>query len=184
MTAANKGFYVQSIDTEYRLEPAYHLPEIVALEQKIQSKSSKKLKHYIKSVASGATPSVQEETKYYTDNINGIPFLRVQNLQPNGSLYLDDLKYINLDTHNSYLKRSQVSEGDLLVKITGVGRMAIASVAPAGFVGNTNQHMVVIKTNSLEESTYLANYLNLDIIERLASRRATGGTRPVILPIV
>ncbi|MCB0659407.1 MAG: restriction endonuclease subunit S, partial [Saprospiraceae bacterium] len=168
------------IDTEYRLEPAYHLPEIVALEQKIQSKSSKKLKHYIKSVASGATPSVQEETKYYTDNINGIPFLRVQNLQPNGSLYLDDLKYINLDTHNSYLKRSQVSEGDLLVKITGVGRMAIASVAPAGFVGNTNQHMVVIKTNSLEESTYLANYLNLDIIERLASRRATGGTRPAL----
>ena len=40
--------------------------------------------------------------------------------------------------------------------------------------------MVVIKTNSLEESTYLANYLNLDIIERLASRRATGGTRPAL----
>ena len=130
--------------------------------------------------ASGATPPVTEEDKYYTDKENGIPFLRVQNLQPNGKLYLEDGKYINKTTHEKSLKRSQVSGGDLLVKITGVGRMAIASVAPDDFVGNTNQHMVVIKTSNKETSEYLANYLNLDIIEKLATRRSTGATRPAL----
>ena len=61
-----------------------------------------------------------------------------------------------------------LSEGDLLVKITGVGRMAIASVAPEGVIGNTNQHMVVVKTGNKEISKYLARYLNLDIIEKRA----------------
>ena len=62
---------------------------------------------------------------------------------------------------SGYLKRSQVKGGDLLVKITGVGRMAVASVAPDGFVGNTNQHMAVIRTDSKEVSTILASYLLL-----------------------
>lgn len=92
----------------------------------------------------------------------------------------NDVKYINKETHNNYLRRSQVSQGDLLIKITGVGRMAIASVAPDDFVGNTNQHLVVIKTQNRETSEYLANYLNLDIVEKLASRRTTGGTRPAL----
>ncbi len=51
----------------------------------------------------------------------------------------------------------------LLVKITGVGRMAIASVAPENFVANTNQHMVVIKPKNIS-SKYLAQYLNLDLV--------------------
>lgn len=58
--------------------------------------------------------------------------------------------------------------------------MAIASVAPKGFVGNTNQHMVVIKTGDAIISKYLARYLNLDIIEKIASRHSTGGTRPAL----
>ncbi|MCS2893508.1 restriction endonuclease subunit S [Parabacteroides faecis] len=140
----------------------------------------KKLRNYIVRISSGATPSVKEEEKFYSDKENGIPFLRVQNLQTNGKISLNEVKYINKETHDNYLRRSQVSGGDLLVKITGVGRMAIASVAPDDFVGNTNQHMVIIKTQNKETSEYLANYFNLDIVEKLASRRATGGTRPAL----
>lgn len=44
--------------------------------------------------------------------------------------------------------------------------MAIAAVAPKDFVGNTNQHMVVVKTGNTDISKYLARYLNLDIIEK------------------
>ena len=58
--------------------------------------------------------------------------------------------------------------------------MAIASVAPKNFVGNTNQHMVVVKTGNVAISKYLAHYLNLDIIEKIASRHSTGGTRPAL----
>lgn len=176
----NKIFIVYRSQLEERFEAEYYRPSITFIENIIRKKSSKKLRGFIKSISSGATPSVEQEERFYSSKENGIPFLRVQNLQTNGQLKLNDVKFINQQTHNNYLKRSQVKEGDLLVKITGVGRMAIASVAPKDFEGNTNQHMVVIKTESSEISKYLANYLNLDIIEKLASRRSTGGTRPAL----
>lgn len=173
-------FFVNFSELEGRLEPEFYRPSIASYEKKIRSHSSRKLKDFALTLTGGATPPKTESDKYYSDSTNGVPFLRVQNLQTNGELLLDDCVYINKETHTGLLKRSQVSEGDLLIKITGVGRMAIASVAPAGFVGNTNQHMVVIKTGNVELSKYLAHYLNLDSIEKIASRHSTGGTRPAL----
>lgn len=135
------------------------------------------MRDYVVSVSSGATPKTTESELYYAEKENGIPLLRVQNLSPTGVLEFDDCKYINHETHNRMLKRSQVSAGDLLVKITGVGRMA---VAPEGFIGNINQHVCVIKTGSREISETLAAFLNSDIGEKLASRRSVGGTRPAL----
>lgn len=176
----DKIFIVKKSEIEGRLEPDFYRPSIASLEKKIRLLSTKRLRSYAQSFAGGATPSKREYEKYYSESETGIPFLRVQNLQTTGELLLDGCIYINEDTHNGLLKRSQVSEGDLLVKITGVGRMAIASVAPKDFVGNTNQHMVVIKTGNSAVSKYLAHYLNLDIIEKIASRHSTGGTRPAL----
>lgn len=176
----NKVFTVNYSELEGRLEPEFYRPSLASLEKRIRSLATRKLRDYALYMAGGATPKKTEADKYYSDSELGIPFLRVQNLQTNGELSLDDCVYINKDTHNGLLQRSQVAEGDLLVKITGVGRMAIASVAPKGFVGNTNQHMVVIKTGDAAISKYLARYLNLDIIERIASRHSTGGTRPAL----
>ena len=176
----DKIFIVKKSEIEGRLEPDFYKPSIASLEKKIRLLSTKRFRSYAQSFAGGATPSKRESEKYYSDSETGIPFLRVQNLQTTGELLLDGCIYINEDTHNGLLKRSQVSEGDLLVKITGVGRMAIASVAPKDFVGNTNQHMVVIKTGNPSVSKYLAHYLNLDIIEQIASRHSTGGTRPAL----
>lgn len=175
-----KTFLINRSDIEGRLEPEFYKPSIAEIEQNIREKSTKKLRDFALYIAGGATPKKTEGDKYYSDKENGIPFLRVQNLCPDGTLLLDDCVYITKETHEGMLKRSQVEEGDLLVKITGVGRMAIASVAPDGFVGNTNQHMVVIKTGSSATSKYLARYLNLDIIEKIASRHSTGGTRPAL----
>ena len=176
----NKIFIVQRSEIERRLEPGFYKPSVSDIEKIIREKSSRKLRDYALSISGGATPKKTENDKYYADKGTGIPFLRVQNLNTDGTLSLDDCLYINNDTHEGMLQRSQVAEGDLLVKITGVGRMAVASVAPEGFIGNTNQHMVVIKTGSAETSKYLSRYLNLDIIEKIASRHSTGGTRPAL----
>lgn len=176
----NRVFILQKSELEKRLDPFYYVPELVELEKKVLAKQPKKLRDYVNGIASGATPKTAEIKKYYSDQANGKPFLRVQNLSPTGILEFEDCKYINEETHNGMLKRSQVSGGDLLVKITGVGRMAIASVAPENFVGNINQHVCVIKTGSKEISEILAAYLNSDIGEKLASRRSTGGTRPAL----
>ena len=176
----NKVFILHKSDLEKRFDPFYYVPELIELEKRILAGNSKPLRHFVKNIASGATPKTTESEKYYTDDKDGIPFLRVQNLSPTGILEFDDCKYINEETHNGMLNRSQVSEGDLLVKITGVGRMAVASVVPDNFIGNINQHICVIKTGSKEISETLAAFLNSDIGEKLASRRSTGGTRPAL----
>lgn len=173
-------FILQKSELEKRLDPFFYVPELLELEKKVLAKKPKKLRDYVVSISSGATPKTTESELYYTEKENGIPFLRVQNLSPTGVLEFDDCKYINHETHSGMLKRSQVSAGDLLVKITGVGRMAIASVAPEGFIGNINQHVCVIKTGSKEISETLAAFLNSDIGEKLASRRSAGGTRPAL----
>lgn len=176
----NKVFILQKSEVEKRLDPFYYLPTIVELEKKVLAKLPMKLREYVVSLSSGATPKTTESEKYYTDEENGIPFIRVQNLSPTGVLEFGDCKYINKETHQGYLKRSQVFENDLLVKITGVGRMAVASVVPEGFEGNINQHIVVIRTKDKQTSETLAAFLNTDIGEKLATRRSTGGTRPAL----
>ena len=176
----SRVFILQRSELEKRFDPFYYIPELLELERKVLAKKPKKLRDYVVSISSGATPKTTESEKYYSEKENGIPFLRVQNLSPTGVLEFDDCKYINHETHNGMLKRSQVSAGDLLIKITGVGRMAIASVAPEGFIGNINQHVCVVKTGSKEISETLAAFLNSDIGERLASRRSAGGTRPAL----
>ncbi len=177
---SNRVFILQKSELEKRFDPFFYIPELLELEKKVLAKKPKKLRDYVLSVSSGATPKTTESELYYAEKENGVPFLRVQNLSPTGVLEFEDCKYINHETHNGMLKRSQVSAGDLLVKITGVGRMAVASVAPENFEGNINQHVCVIKTGSKEISETLAAFLNSDIGEKLASRRSAGGTRPAL----
>lgn len=176
----NKVFILQKSEVEKRLDPFYYVPTLVELERKVLARHPKKLRDYVVSLSSGATPKTTESEKYYAEKENGVPFLRVQNLSPTGILEFDDCKYINEETHNGMLKRSQVFENDLLIKITGVGRMAVASVAPANFEGNINQHIVVIRTKDKQTSETLAAFLNSDIGEKLATQRSTGGTRPAL----
>jgi hypothetical protein len=131
-------------------------------------------------MAGGATPATTESETHYTELAEGVPFIRVQNLSTTGKLNLEDCKRITRSTHEKLLERSRLSGGELLVKITGVGRMAVASVVPDGFEGNINQHIAALWTENAKTSEALAAYLNLDFVERLASRRATGGTRPAL----
>lgn len=165
---------------EGRHDPLYYIPSIVELEKNVRKISSLRLRDFILAISSGATPSVKEEEKFYSDAVNGVPFIRVQNLSPTNELLLKDLRYINRETHQKYLNRSQIKGGNLLVKITGVGRMAVSGVVPESFEGNINQHLVVIKTKDYVTSETIATFLNTDIGEKLASRRATGGTRPAL----
>jgi len=172
----NKVFLVNLADLEGRLDPFCYIPELVELDKKIKSKTEYRLKDFSIFRASGATPSKSNDD-YYSDRKNGIPFIRVQNLSVTGELNLDDLVYISKETHEGLLKRSQIKEHDLLIKITGVGRMAVASIAPDGFEGNINQHVVVVRTGSKKLSENIAAFINLDSVERIATKRATGGTR-------
>lgn len=158
----------------------YFVPSVVALENKIRNVTTHQLRDFVLYMAGGATPLTSEAAIHYTETSDGIPFIRVQNLSTTGKLDLKDCKRITRSTHEGLLARSRLTGGELLVKITGVGRMAIASVVPEGFEGNINQHIVAIRTKDIKTSETLAAYLNLDMVEKLASRRSTGGTRPAL----
>lgn len=173
-------FLVRKNALDKRWDAFYYEPEIVALEQRVQQKATHTLRDFVRFMSGGATPLKSESDQHYTDAANGVPFIRVQNLTSTGELDLQDVKHITLSTNNSSLARSRLSGGELLVKITGVGRMAVASVVPDGLEANINQHIAAIKTDSKVQSEALAAYLNLDFVERLATRRATGGTRPAL----
>ena len=163
-----------------RYDPYFYLPRFVRLEALVQTRSQAKLRDFIVTMSGGSTPKAEEQEKYYADATTGVPFVRVQNLKVNGELSLDDVKFVNHETHHGLLMRSQVKQDDLLVKITGVGRMAVAAVPPQGFEGNINQHIARIRTKDRACSEALAAWLNTDIAEALAKRRATGGTRPAL----
>lgn len=166
---------------ERRHDVRFYLPRFVKLEEKVRGRTDRRLRDFFIAMAGGATPKAEEKELYYSDDpAIGIPFIRVQNLSTSGELDIEEVKFINAETHNGMLARSHVHEDDLLVKITGVGRMAVSSVPPKGFEGNINQHIVRAKTRSRIESETLAAFLNTDIGEALATRRATGGTRPAL----
>jgi hypothetical protein len=176
----SKVFIVRKSEITRRWDPLYSKPELVALEREVSKVKTHYLRDFVLSMAGGATPSTKEAETHYTEGDDGVAFVRVQNLSVSGELSLEDVKQITRETHNGLLRRSRLRGGELLVKITGVGRMAIASVVPENFEGNINQHMVAIRTKDISTSETLAAYLNLDIAERLASRRSTGGTRPAL----
>ena len=176
----SKVFIEMKTNVTGRWDPFYFRPELVALEKRVKKVAPDRLRGFVRSMAGGATPSTTESEAHYTESDEGVPFIRVQNLSTTGRLSLEDCKRITRSTHEGLLKRSRLSGGELLVKITGVGRMAVASVVPEDFEGNINQHIVAIRTKDIATSETLAAYLNLDMAERLASRRSTGGTRPAL----
>lgn len=106
---SNKIFLVSFSEVSgNRWEADYFRPDLSKLENKINTKSTKRLRDFCLSVNGGATPKTDEQEKYYSDEINGVPFLRVQNLQTTGFVNLSNCNYINKETHNGLLKRSQV----------------------------------------------------------------------------
>src|SRR3989344_1608117 len=167
-------FTIYANEFEGRIDPHFYRPEFLELEKKIAKKTNKKLGDFIISVSGGATPSRQKDDELYTDEEQGIPFLRVQNITENG-LVLDDVKFITKEVHETELKRSQIKEDNLLITITG--RIASSCVVPKGFEGNINQHSVVIETKDRKTAEIIATFLNSSIGQKLALRRTSGGSR-------
>lgn len=90
-------------------------------------------------VGSGVTPTGGQQV-YKT---SGRPFVRSQNIGW-GELLLDDVAFIDDETHASFFS-TEVVDQDVLLNITGasIGRSAIADARIAG--GNVNQHVCIIR---------------------------------------
>lgn len=123
--------------------------------------------------SNGATP---KGANYLEE---GVPFLRIQNINKN-RLNLDDVVYISRDIHNSSLKRSQLKPGDVLITITG--RIGTAAVIPDNLpIANMNQHSVRLRIKDKQMNPYyLSVFLNSQGGLLQSEREAYGATREAL----
>ncbi|MDX7681853.1 restriction endonuclease subunit S [Aeromonas caviae] len=123
-------------------------------------------------VGSGKTPN--GGASVYIDA--GRPFVRSQNIGW-GKLILDDVAYISDDIHNTF-SGSEIKEGDVLLNITGasIGRCAITEEYIVG--GNVNQHVCIIRLNSvLLNARLLVELINSRNGQKQIDSYQAGGNR-------
>lgn len=104
-------------------------------------------------VGSGITPT-GGEVNYKK---KGRPFVRSQNVGW-GKLLLDDIVYIDEQTHSTFTA-TEIELYDVLLNITGasIGRCVVADQRIKG--GNVNQHVCIIRVNQKLSPFYLSQYL-------------------------
>jgi type I restriction enzyme S subunit len=145
-----KGLMQQLFPQEGETQPRLRFPEFQSAGEWVFGNLGPKA---IK-VGSGITPTGGDKTY----KKSGRPFVRSQNVSW-GVLLLDDVAFIDEDTHNSFIS-TEIQALDVLLNITGasIGRSAIADARIAG--GNVNQHVCIIRVKAAElNHFYLNQYL-------------------------
>jgi type I restriction enzyme S subunit len=129
------------------LVPKLRFPEF----REAKGWTGEKLEDKTKKVGSGITPTGGD--KNYKQS--GRPFVRSQNIGW-GEVLLDDVAFIDEETHNSF-SSTQLAVFDVLLNITGasIGRSAVADSRIEG--GNVNQHVCIIRVKPDELSPYFLN---------------------------
>ncbi len=123
-------------------------------------------------VGSGITPLGGD--KNYKNS--GRPFMRSQNVGW-GELLLDDVAFIDEETHRSF-DATEIQDRDVLLKITGasIGRSAVADTQIVG--GNVNQHVCIIRVKYDELNPLLLNqFLISERGQKQIDRFQAGGNR-------
>lgn len=123
-------------------------------------------------VGSGITPLGGDKNYKST----GRPFVRSQNVGW-GTLILDDVAFIDEETHSSF-STTEIQLSDVLLNITGasIGRSAVADSRITG--GNVNQHVCIIRVRPQELSKVLLNqYLISEYGQKQIDSFQAGGNR-------
>ena len=131
-----------------------------------------KIKSGVTKIGSGKTPSGGAET--YTDS--GVIFLRSQNVY-DCTLNLESPTYISPEV-DATMKSTRVLPDDVLLNITG-GSIGRCSIVPKTLgLANVNQHVCIIRTNSLIFLPKYMQYFWVSALGHLAiDLYQTGGNR-------
>ena len=167
---------INDLSPTSRIDPEYYQPVYLANIDFLQNRCVypiTPLGKLLTSISGGATPSGAEYPN------EGVPFLRVQNIMP-GYLSLHDVVYIPELVHNTELKRSKLSPGDVLLTITGVSYGKSAYVTSTLGEANINQHSVRMSVTSEILPEYLTTFLNCRFGKLQTDMKITGITRPAL----
>ncbi len=122
-------------------------------------------------IGSGKTPKGGESVY----KASGRPLVRSQNVGW-GSLLLDDIAFIDEETHETF-KGTEINEKDVLLNITGasIGRCAVADKRVAK--GNVNQHVCIIRANVTLIPFFLSSFILSRKGQNLIDSFQAGGNR-------
>ena len=134
----------------------------------------KTLKNLSTKITSGATPLSGGDA--YTDQDNGIPFVRSGNINPDNEIDFNSLLYVKPEIHNKKLKSSQLKKGDLMIAIVGA-TIGQVSVYENDREANINQAIALIRLDEQVNPEYAKEFLyskigqmQLDRIKRPVAR--------------
>ncbi len=111
------------------------------------------LSDYAELVTKGTTPTSIGGN--FTES--GINFIKVESISESGNFIKNKFQFIDQDTHQNLLKRSQIKDNDILFSIAGtIGRTAIAT--PDILPCNTNQALAIIRPDLSRVDPYFLLY--------------------------
>lgn len=114
-------------------------------------------------ISKGTTPKGGKNA--YSDH--GVKFLRVENINDDGTISHDNIAYVSEELHYTFLKRSILEENDILVSIAGtLGKTGI--VRSIDLPMNTNQAVTFVRISSGKINRwYIKNAIDNPVIQTL-----------------
>ena len=122
-----------------------------------------KLSSLSKLISKGTTPKGGKGS--YTND--GVKFLRVENINDDGTISHENIVYVSEEIHKTFLKRSILEENDILISIAGtLGKTGI--VRNVDLPMNTNQAVAFIRI-ALDKINvkYIKNAIDSPVIQDL-----------------
>ncbi len=119
-----------------------------------------------------------ETTQFVKYVGKGIPYLRVQNINE-FDIDMKGIVYISKEAHEM-LKRSQLLPNDVVMAITGYGKVGTTAVV-SNVIGECNASQEIVRIRVQKEIVspdYLTVYLNVGFGKKLLEKWNTGSTRP------
>ena len=140
------------------MDPSYFRPVFKELDKILSETkySVDTLKTLSNKITSGATPLSGGDA--YTNQNEGIPFIRSGNINPDNKIDFDNLLFVKPEIHNKKLKSSQLKKGDLLIAIVGA-TIGQVSVYEDSREANINQAIAMIRLEKEINPEYAKEFM-------------------------
>ncbi len=159
-----------------RYDTYYHQPYFEEAFSKLSSSQypTKSLRDISLVITSGITP--KSGGSDYSNQTEGIPFIRSGDIDINGDIDFDNLLYITQSIHNTKMKSSKVMKNDIMIAIVGatIGQIGIYL---SDREANINQAIALVRLKTGINPEYVKEILqssigqiNLDRLKRPVAR--------------
>ncbi len=113
----------------------------------------------------------------YVSEENGIPFITQKNILDDG-LSFENTKFISLDDHDNFYRRSNVAENDILFSMIGANRGMVCIVDDDRTFSIKN--VGLLKSSEKYRSKYLLYFLKSPIARNYVSNNSSGSAQGFI----